>query len=277
MNDVLIIGLGLLGSSLAYSLKENGYKVYAYDKDETSLCFGKENGLIDEIVSLESFERYDYIFLCVYPSLVLDYVKKVVSSKHKDSLFVFDVTGLKSFYLDEALVLSHKNNINYVSLHPMAGGEEKGASNYKSNLFEGKNIIYVYSNESSSIEREEAKKVSMLLKGNYSELNKESHDKIISFVSHLPHVLAMALMNKKDVNKFKEYIGQSFLDLTRIANFNKELWAELFLENKENLIEEIDEYIDILKSFKEDLVNSDRNNFESKLELSTSNRKEIER
>ena len=277
MNDVLIIGLGLLGSSLAYSLKENGYKVYAYDKDETSLCFGKENGLIDEIVSLESFERYDYIFLCVYPSLVLDYVKKVVSSKHKDGLFVFDVTGLKSLYLDEALVLSHKNNINYVSLHPMAGGEEKGASNYKSNLFEGKNIIYVYSNESSSIEREEAKKVSMLLKGNYSELNKESHDKIISFVSHLPHVLAMALMNKKDVNKFKEYIGQSFLDLTRIANFNKELWAELFLENKENLIEEIDEYIDILKSFKEDLVNSDRNNFESKLELSTSNRKEIER
>ena len=79
MNDVLIIGLGLLGSSLAYSLKENGYKVCAYDKDETSLRFGKENGLIDEIVSLESFERYDYIFLCVYPSSILDYVKKIFS------------------------------------------------------------------------------------------------------------------------------------------------------------------------------------------------------
>ena len=139
MNDVLIIGFGLLGSSLAHSLKANGYHVFAYDKDESSLAFGKENNLIDGIAKLDSFESYSYIFLCVYPSLILEYVKRIASLKHQEGTFIFDVTGLKSSYLDEVLNIVHENNMYYVSLHPMAGGEEKGASNYKTNLFENKN------------------------------------------------------------------------------------------------------------------------------------------
>ena len=86
----------------------------------------------------------------------------------------------------------------------------------------------------------------------------------------------MALMNKKDVVKYKEYIGQSFLDLTRIASFNSGLWTELLVENKDNLCEEIDEYVSILNSFKNELINEDKNEIESKLIQSTSNRKEIE-
>ena len=277
MNDVLIIGFGLLGSSLAYSLKANGYHVFAYDKDESSLAFGKENNLIDGIAKLDSFESYSYIFLCVYPSSILEYVKKIASLKHNEGTCIFDVTGLKSSYLDEVLNIVHKNKMYYVSLHPMAGGEERGASNYKCNLFENKNLIYVYSDESLAKEREEARKVNSLLKGRYSELDKESHDKIIAYVSHLPHVLAMALMNKKDVVKYNKYIGQSFLFFIRIASFNSGLWTELLVENKDNLCEEIDEYVSILNSFKNELINEDKNEIESKLIQSTSNRKEIER
>ena len=173
MNDVLIIGFGLLGSSLAHSLKANGYHVFAYDKDESSLAFGKENNLIDGIAKLDSFESYSYIFLCVYPSSILEYVKKIASLKHQEGTYIFDVTGLKSSYLDEVLNIAHENKMYYVSLHPMAGGEEKGALNYKSNLFENKNLIYVYSNDSLAKEREEARKVNSLLKGRYSELDKE--------------------------------------------------------------------------------------------------------
>ena len=239
---VTVVGLGVVGGSFVKALKGKGYEVYGIDIDEQTLKIAKEEGYIIEGYTdgKEILKKSDLTIICLYPSIVLDFIK---NNTFKKGSIISDAVGIKSYFLNQALELID-DDIEYVSGHPMAGREKKGFAYASKEVFKGANYII--------IEHEKNKKESITFMQNFvSDLGFKSvrimspydHDEIISFTSQLPHVLAVSLINS-DNQKYDtgKYIGDSYRDLTRIANINEELWAELFLNNKEYLLQSMNQF-----------------------------------
>lgn len=248
---ITVVGLGVIGGSFVKALKGQGYEVYGIDTDVETLKVAKEEGCIIEGYTdgKEIIPQTDLTIICLYPSLVLDFIK---NNHFKSGSIVTDAVGIKSYFLKEALTIIPKD-VEYISIHPMAGREKKGYQYASKEVFKNANFIIVYhqENKNSTIDfmQEFSKKLGFK---SVKIMSPESHDEIISFTSQLPHCLAVSLMNS-DNQKYDtgKYIGDSFRDLTRIANINEDLWDELFMNNKQYLlvsIERFEEQLDILKN-----------------------------
>lgn len=248
---VTVVGLGVVGGSFVKALKGKGYDVYGIDIDADTLRLAKEEGYIIEgyVDGKDIVSKSDLVMICLYPSLVLDFIN---NHTFKKGAIISDAVGIKSYFLEKALAIIDED-VEYVSGHPMAGREKKGFAYASKEVFKNANYII--------IEHAKNKKESISFMQDFvSDLGFKSvkimspydHDEIISFTSQLPHVLAVALMNS-DNQKYEtgKYIGDSFRDLTRIANINEDLWSELFLNNKEYLLhsmEQFEEQFDLIKT-----------------------------
>lgn len=248
---ITVVGLGVIGGSFVKALKGKGYEVYGIDTDQQTLDMAKEEGCIIEgyLDGKDIIPETDLTIICLYPSLVLDFIK---NNQFKPGSIVTDAVGIKSYFLREALSII-PDDVEYISIHPMAGREKKGYQCASKQVFENANFIIVYhdDNKKSTIDfvQEFSKQLGFR---SVKIMSPEAHDEIISFTSQLPHCLAVALMNSDD-QKYEtgKYIGDSFRDLTRIANINEDLWDELFMNNKQYLlasIERFEEQLDILKN-----------------------------
>lgn len=248
---ITVVGLGVIGGSFVKALKGKGYEVYGIDTDQQTLDMAKEEGCIIEgyLDGKDIIPETDLTIICLYPSLVLDFIK---NNQFKPGSIVTDAVGIKSYFLREALSIIPED-VEYISIHPMAGREKKGYQYASKQVFENANFIIVYhdDNNKSTIDfvQEFSKQLSF---HSVKIMSPEAHDEIISFTSQLPHCLAVSLMNSDD-QKYEtgKYIGDSFRDLTRIANINEDLWDELFMNNKQYLlasIERFEEQLDILKN-----------------------------
>lgn len=248
---ITVVGLGVIGGSFVKALKGKGYEVYGIDTDQQTLDMAKEEGCIIEgyLDGKDIIPETDLTIICLYPSLVLDFIK---NNQFKPGSIVTDAVGIKSYFLREALSII-PDDVEYISIHPMAGREKKGYQYASKQVFENANFIIVYhhDNKKSTIDfvQEFSKQLGFR---SVKIMSPEAHDEIISFTSQLPHCLAVALMNSDD-QKYEtgKYIGDSFRDLTRIANINEDLWDELFMNNKQYLlasIERFEEQLDILKN-----------------------------
>ena len=232
---ITVVGLGVIGGSFVKALKGKGYEVYGIDTNQQTLDMAKEEGCIIEgyLDGKDIIPETDLTIICLYPSLVLDFIK---NNQFKPGSIVTDAVGIKSYFLREALSII-PDGVEYISIHPMAGREKKGYQYASKQVFENANFIIVYK---------------QLGFRSVKIMSPEAHDEIISFTSQLPHCLAVALMNSDD-QKYEtgKYIGDSFRDLTRIANINEDLWDELFMNNKQYLlasIERFEEQLDVLKN-----------------------------
>lgn len=248
---ITVVGLGVIGGSFVKALKGKGYEVYGIDTNQQTLDMAKEEGCIIEgyLDGKDIIPETDLTIICLYPSLVLDFIK---NNQFKPGSIVTDAVGIKSYFLREALSII-PDDVEYISIHPMAGREKKGYQYAFKQVFENANFIIVYhhDNKKSTIDfvQEFSKQLGFR---SVKIMSPEAHDEIISFTSQLPHCLAVALMNSDD-QKYEtgKYIGDSFRDLTRIANINEDLWDELFMNNKQYLlasIERFEEQLDILKN-----------------------------
>ena len=248
---ITVVGLGVIGGSFVKALKGKGYEVYGIDTDQQTLDMVKEEGCIIEgyLDGKDIIPETDLTIICLYPSLVLDFIK---NNQFKPGSIVTDAVGIKSYFLREALSII-PDDVEYISIHPMAGREKKGYQYASKQVFENAKFIIVYhhDNKKSTIDfvQEFSKQLGFR---SVKIMSPEAHDEIISFTSQLPHCLAVALMNSDD-QKYEtgKYIGDSFRDLTRIANINEDLWDELFMNNKQYLlasIERFEEQLDILKN-----------------------------
>ena len=248
---ITVVGLGVIGGSFVKALKGKGYEVYGIDTNQQTLDMAKEEGCIIEgyLDGKDIISETDLTIICLYPSLVLDFIK---NNQFKPGSIVTDAVGIKSYFLREALSII-PDDVEYISIHPMAGREKKGYQYASKQVFENANFIIVYhhDNKKSTIDfvQEFSKQLGFR---SVKIMSPEAHDEIISFTSQLPHCLAVALMNSDD-QKYEtgKYIGDSFRDLTRIANINEDLWDELFMNNKQYLlasIERFEEQLDILKN-----------------------------
>ena len=247
---ITVVGLGVIGGSFVKALKGKGYDVYGVDCNQQTLEMAKAEGCIIEgyLDGHQIISQSDLTIICLYPSKVLDFI-----SEHtfKKGSIVTDVVGIKSYFLNQALSRIDQD-VEYISGHPMAGREKKGYLYASQEVFQNANYI-VIQHEHNQIDKIDWMRqfVGQLGFKSVKIMSPYDHDEIISYTSQLPHTLAVALMNSDD-EKYEtgKYIGDSFRDLTRIANINADLWAELFFHNRDYLLasmERFEKQFDLLK------------------------------
>ncbi|MBR4496754.1 MAG: prephenate dehydrogenase [Acholeplasmatales bacterium] len=275
---VLIVGLGLIGGAYAYRLKNKGYEVYAVDLNQESIEYAKEHNYIDDGGDDASLfiPKVDMVILSIYPQAILEFLKKNAKYFKKNQI-ITDVCGVKTSFVVEATKLSKP--ALYCSHHPMAGREKSGVKFSKECKFEGANFLITPTRETSyqTVEKLRALGTDLGFK-RITAMDIYEHDKMIGFTSQLAHAIAVSLVNSdNNPDNTKNYIGDSYRDLTRIAMINDTLWSELFLENKDNLIKHIECFEKNLDELKIALMNNDKTALEALFKSSTEIRKEMEK
>lgn len=273
---ILIVGLGLIGASYAKGLKEKGHIIYGCDINKETITYALDNNIVNyaSLDPKDYINKVDLIILGLYPKLILDFINKY-NYLFKKGQIITDVCGVKSFFLKDAIKLS--NPATYISHHPMAGREKSGIEYADNKIFNGMNFLII--NESNKEEdlnilRQIGKDLGF---GTIKVVDKTYHDKMIGFTSQLTHAIAVSLVNSDKQDDTKNFIGDSYRDLTRIAMINEQLWSELFFTNKEFLIDEITNFEIELNKLKQSLINNDERCLKEIFTKSSCKRKEMEK
>ena len=268
---ILIVGLGLLGGSYAQGLTDVGFNVGAIDINQESIDYALNEGIIKSgstTIEQEYVSQFDLIIFALYPKVFINWLKQY-QSYFKKGAIITDVTGIKS-WVDKEIKSFLRDDVEYVLAHPMAGREVYGVKNSDKTIFKGANYI-VIPNEKAS---EEAvclvEDIGRLLGfKNVVRLSNEEHDEMIGFLSQLTHCIAVSLMTCKDSEHLVEYTGDSFRDLTRIAKINENMWSELFLLNKEELLSQITLFEEQLAKLKKTIEEENVEEMQKIMKLST--------
>lgn len=270
-NKILIVGLGLLGGSYAQGLSDVGFEVGAIDINKDSIEYGISTGIIKHgmvDVKKEYVSTFDMIIFALYPHDLIDWLKKYQYLLKKGAV-ITDVTGVKTC-IDKELRTFIRDDIEYVLAHPMAGREVYGVRNADKKIFKGANYIVIPNDRASESAINAVEDIGRLLGfKNVVRLSNEEHDEMIGFLSQLTHCIAVSLMTCKESEHLVEYTGDSFRDLTRIARINENMWSELFLLNKEELLKQMDLFLNQFKELKETIENEDVEKMKSIMRTST--------
>ena len=272
---ILIIGLGLLGGSYADALTSKGYYVAAIDKELESIEYALSKGIIKNgttEVSEEFVKEFDILIFCLYPKVFIEWIN-AYQSFIKPNALLTDVTGIKKYVVENINKILRKD-VEFVGHHPMAGKEVYGVKNATKEMFKGANCIIT---PTSSSTKEGVKTVKSLVEllefQNIVTLSPAEHDEMIGFLSQLTHCIAVSLMTSKDSMNLVKYTGDSFRDLTRIAKINENMWSELFLLNKEELLTQMTEFEKEFQKLKNALQEEDIETMKDMMRLSTKRRK----
>ena len=239
-SKILIVGLGLIGGSYAKALSKHGYQVKAITRDQKDIDYAVQSGIIADgttEVNPELIAWSDITVLALYPHTLLDWVKQNAHLFTPGTL-VTDVTGVKGTVVAD--VQSHMpDGVEFIAAHPMAGREKSGVEYSDDAVFRGANYIVVPTEKNTPEAVALCSKLGEILGFHrISTLTVKEHDRMIAFLSQLTHSIAVALMCATEQPGLEAYTGDSFRDLTRIARINDEMWSELFLCNREALLEE---------------------------------------
>ncbi|MBQ9860157.1 MAG: prephenate dehydrogenase [Clostridia bacterium] len=274
---ILIVGLGLLGGSYARALKKKGYTVNAITKDESSVAYALENGLIDHgttAVDADLIAEADLIVFALYPHVFVEWIKEH-GPLIKSGTVLTDVTGVKGCIVYEIQSLLPEG-VEFIAAHPMAGREVYGVENSDDSIFDGANYLVVPTEKNTFGAIELCESLGEELGfADVSRLSPERHDEMIAFLSQLTHCIAVSLMCACDDPAIERYTGDSFRDLTRIANINDDMWSELFLSNQKALLEQMDLYRTAFDRLYNCVKSGDREEMRSMMRLSTARRKKF--
>lgn len=276
INDVkfLIVGLGLIGGSYAQALSDLGYEVGAVTRSQKSIDYAVEKGIISHgttEVTREYVSQFDIVVFSLYPNVLLDWIDKYQEYLKLGALLT-DVTGVKVpvvYKIQKAL----RPDLEFVGAHPMAGREVYGVENADKNIFRNANYIVTPTDKNTKEGIDACKSLGKILGfKTIAELSPEKHDEMIGFLSQLTHCIAVSLMTCKESEHLVDYTGDSFRDLTRIAKINEDMWCELFLLNKTELLSQMDLFIDKFKELKSSIEESDTEKIKSIMRTSTKRR-----
>ena len=277
--NILIVGLGLLGGSYAEALKKQGYKVSAITRSQSSVDFAHKKGIIDygtTRVEPELLAQADLVIIALYPHVFIEWIRKN-QSLLKSGAVITDVTGVKGCIVGKIQDIL-RDDVEFIAAHPMAGREVCGVQNSTDEIFKGANYIVVPTekNTTGAIElcRDLGEKLGFR---QVSELSVTMHDKMIAFLSQLTHCIAVSLMCANNTPDLEYYTGDSFRDLTRIAKINDEMWSELFLDNREALLTEMERFRTSFDELYEKIKSGDRDGMREMMRLSTERRKRFDK
>lgn len=274
---IAVIGLGVLGGSYVQALSAKGYHCTGIDIDENTIALAKDKGWIEKGGrDPQLVKDADLVVFALYPHVFVNWLKEN-QQYLKAGCLITDVTGVKREVIRSVNEILRKD-VEFIACHPMAGRESRGIHFADAPRFEKANFIIVPTENNTQEAIETMKQLASLLGfTRISQLSAEEHDRMIGFLSQLTHVIAVSLMNVSDNTHLVDYTGDSFRDLTRIAKINEDMWPELFILNKDNLVREINEFSDELLRFRDLLVNEDTEGMKQKMIQSTERRKKFDR
>lgn len=255
--EVLIIGLGLIGGSLAKQLKKNSdYRVIGYDINEDTCNEALASSSVDGIWNGISSDA-DITVLCLSPERSVEFLKNNIGKLKKGSI-VSDVCGIKQRVVFKCERICSENGLSFVGGHPMAGKERSGFKNADENLFNRASYILTETENTDPVALDMMKRFVIALKAaKITVTTPENHDRIIAFTSQIPHIIAGAYVKSPTCLNRHGFSAGSFKDCSRVATVDENLWSELFLNNREMLLNELDFLINGLNEYKAALQNND--------------------
>ena len=252
-----ILGLGLIGGSLARAYALEGHTVFAIQRNDSMLSFAMLAGAVHGKLNEETIPQCDLILLSIYPEGSAQWLKRHAHLIKSDAL-VIDCCGTKENICRNCFPLAEEYGFTFVGGHPMAGSQFSGFKYSRADLFEGAPMVLVppVFDDMQLLDR-----VKTALKpchfGFFSVTTAQEHDKMIAFTSQMPHVLSNAFIKSPTALNHKGFSAGSYKDLTRVAWLNPQMWAELFLSNREYILQELSLYIDSLQEYRDALENQD--------------------
>ena len=271
-----ILGLGLIGGSMARAYAKAGHTVLATDTDTTVLDFAKLAGAVHGILDESTIGACQLILLAIYPNGCADWLEKHGAQITPGTL-VMDLCGIKEEICKRCFPIAEKYGFTFVGGHPMAGSHHSGFKYSRSNLFQGAPMVLVPPtfNDIQLLQRVK----DMLCPcgfGRFSVCTAAEHDKLIAFTSQMPHVLSNGYIKSPTAASHQGFSAGSYKDLTRVAWLNAQMWAELCMENRENMLFEINTYIENLQAYQKALEEKDITALTALLEEGRKRKEEVD-
>ncbi len=252
-----ILGLGLIGGSLARTYALEGHRVLCSVRNESMLSFAMLAGAVEAPLTPENMAQCDLILLAIYPEGSAAWLEKNAPYIRKDAL-VIDCCGVKKEICDRCFPIAKEYGFTFIGGHPMAGTQFSGFKYSRANLFDGAPMVLVPDRFDDIDLLDRAKQaLAPCHFGSFSVTTAADHDRMIAFTSQMPHIVSNAFIKSPTALEHKGFSAGSYKDLTRVAWLNPQMWAELFLENKENLLFELDTLIESLKKYQMAIQNDD--------------------
>lgn len=253
-----IVGLGLIGGSMAKAFKRSAdVTVLADNRNKTMLDFAMLSGAVDAPLTMENLKDCELLLLCSYPEAAEEYLKNAAEHIPADTL-VMDCLGTKRKICEMAFPLAEKYGFTFVGGHPMAGTHNSGFKFSRADLFDDAPMVIVPPRYD---EMELLERIKTLLEpvgfGSITVTTAEKHDEMIAFTSQMAHIVSNAYIKSPRAGSHKGFSAGSYRDLTRVAWLNPQMWTELFLENGDNLIKELDFLIERLGEYRTAIAEND--------------------
>lgn len=252
-----IVGLGLIGGSLAKAFKfSEKVTVYGCDKNQFTTQIAMMSDFIDDDLTGRESEC-DFIFIAINAKNTVEYVKTHANC-FKDGAIVIDCCGVKSSVCEPCFEIASNHNFHFVGGHPMAGTQFSGLKYSKQDLFVGQNMVLVpKSDEDVGVLQKIKDTLTIAGFSSVSVTTAKKHDEVIAFTSQLAHVVSNAYVKSPNAIIHKGFSAGSYKDLTRVAWLNEDMWANLFLDNSENISFEIEHLITELEKYNKAIKEND--------------------
>lgn len=272
-----ILGLGLIGGSMARAYAMEGHEVYAAELDESMLAFAQLAGAVHGQLTDEIAAACDLILLAIYPGGSAYWLEQKAHLLRRDAL-VLDLCGIKEEICRRCFPLAEKYGFTFVGGHPMAGSQFSGFKYSRANLFEGAPMVLVPPVFDDILLLDRVKTaLAPCHFGSFSVTTASAHDRMIAFTSQMPHILSNAFIKSPTATRHKGFSAGSYKDLTRVAWLNAPMWAELFMENQENVLFELDCYIQNLQAYRDAIASGDLDTLTTLLEEGKRRKEEVDR
>ena len=271
-----ILGLGLIGGSMARAYAVAGHTVYAADLDESTLSFAMLSGAVHGRLDEETIPACELLLLAIYPGGSAKWLED--NGRLVDSgALVLDLCGIKQEVCKRCFPVARKYGFTFVGGHPMAGSHFSGFKYSRADLYKGAPMVLVPP-RFDDIDLLQRVKDAMAPCGfgMFSVTTAEEHDRMIAFTSQMPHVLSNAFIKSPTARQHKRFSAGSYKDLTRVAWLNAPMWSELFLENRENLLFELNTYLDTLTAYRDALEARDGERLTALLEAGKKAKEEVD-
>lgn len=256
---ILVVGLGLIGGSLCKAFKTyTKHFIMGCDNNPTVTRQAMELNSIDKVATENDFKDADITIICLHPDVARTFIESNISKFTKGSILC-DVCGIKGKFTEDMSKLSAEYGIKYVGTHPMAGKEHFGFEYSDSELFINANFIVT---PLENTDRTAVNTIIELMKsvgfGKIVETSPYQHDRMIAYTSQLAHIVSSSYVKSPSIKTENGFSGGSFQDMTRVATMNESMWANLFLANKDCLLEELDNLISNLAEYRKALADENK-------------------
>jgi prephenate dehydrogenase len=258
--NIAVVGLGLIGGSIAKAIKKyTNHACFGFDADEKTMYSALADGAIDKIIRADELSGADITIICLYPGQIISFAAENID-KFKKGSTVIDTGGIKTDIYEKLEPVFEGSGVDFIGAHPMAGREYSGYAHSGPDLFKNASFIITPYPKTPPEKIEMLKTLTKELGfGKFVVSTPHEHDKIIAYTSQLAHIVSNAYVKSPTITAKAGFHAGSYLDLTRVAKLNEEMWSSLMAQNHKFLAEELKNIIDNLNKYLSALDSGDIN------------------